>query len=315
MALDNAQFIAELSITDPPGSDPLSQGDDQIRTIKRATQQSFPNIDKAVTQTADQMLQMAIKNEANVFTADQTIQDNELIINAAADVGNQIQFQRAGVLRWTLTVSPDSTDNEFVLARFDDLGAFIDRPWEVDRLTGIVNFAKVPTIQGDPIWTAGEIKLLVQGAALPATNWFLANGTNGTVALQDRILGAQGVFTGTQSPFLDAQTTVGPTTGAHTLTASQMPSHRHRLKQRGATGSGIADGSFLTNTEGLAGVRNTSAGGSFVDAGTDGQFVENTGSGSSHLHTIPELEVETAGLDAFQVMPFTYFMQVIQYVP
>jgi len=67
MPLDNAQFISELSITDPPGTDPLNQGDDQIRTVKRATQQSFPNVNAAVPQTAAQMAQMAIKNEHTIL--------------------------------------------------------------------------------------------------------------------------------------------------------------------------------------------------------------------------------------------------------
>ena len=73
MSLDNAQFISELSITDPPGTDAVAEGDDHIRTTKRATQQSFPNVDAAVPQTAAQMGQMAIKNEVNTFTQDQFI--------------------------------------------------------------------------------------------------------------------------------------------------------------------------------------------------------------------------------------------------
>ena len=68
MALDNAEFISELSVLDPPGTDPLNQGDDHIRTTKKAVQQSFPNVGSAVPQTGVQMAQMAIKNEANTFT-------------------------------------------------------------------------------------------------------------------------------------------------------------------------------------------------------------------------------------------------------
>ncbi len=75
MALDNAQFIAELSPTDPPGTDPLNQGDDHIRTVKLAVQQSFPNVGSAVPQTGVQMAQMAIKNEANIFTQLNTFQN------------------------------------------------------------------------------------------------------------------------------------------------------------------------------------------------------------------------------------------------
>ena len=48
MALDNANYIDELSITDPGATDLVSQGDDQIRTVKRAVKQSFPSVDIAV---------------------------------------------------------------------------------------------------------------------------------------------------------------------------------------------------------------------------------------------------------------------------
>ena len=67
MALDNAQFMSELSITDPPGTDPLSEGDDQIRTAKRTQLQSFPGVDKAVTTTADELNDLAILGDINVF--------------------------------------------------------------------------------------------------------------------------------------------------------------------------------------------------------------------------------------------------------
>ena len=67
MPLDNAQFISELSITDPPGTDSLSEGDDQIRTTKRATFQSFPNVDAQVTLTAAELNDVALKSVANVF--------------------------------------------------------------------------------------------------------------------------------------------------------------------------------------------------------------------------------------------------------
>ena len=84
MPLDNAQFIAELSVTDPPGTDPLNQGDDHIRTTKLAVQQSFPNVGSAVPQTGVQMAQMAIKNEVNTFTVDQVFNGQQRGGNGSA---------------------------------------------------------------------------------------------------------------------------------------------------------------------------------------------------------------------------------------
>ena len=42
MALDPAKFIADLTPTDPPGTDPASQSDDHIRSIKRAIKETWP---------------------------------------------------------------------------------------------------------------------------------------------------------------------------------------------------------------------------------------------------------------------------------
>ncbi len=48
MALESANYIDELVITNPTASDPVSQGDDQLRLIKKVVKQSFPSVDIAV---------------------------------------------------------------------------------------------------------------------------------------------------------------------------------------------------------------------------------------------------------------------------
>ena len=88
MPLDNAQFISELSITDPPGTDPLSEGDDQIRTVKRATQQSFPNVDAAVTLTAAEFNDAALKSADETITGAWTF--SATLTAAAADFSGAI---------------------------------------------------------------------------------------------------------------------------------------------------------------------------------------------------------------------------------
>jgi hypothetical protein len=55
MPLEDAQFIDQLNPLWPLGTDGLNQSDDQHRVIKQAVQQSFPNIDKEVTATADDL--------------------------------------------------------------------------------------------------------------------------------------------------------------------------------------------------------------------------------------------------------------------
>ncbi len=48
MALESGDFVNDLVITNPTASDPVSQGDDQLRLIKKVVKQSFPSIDAAV---------------------------------------------------------------------------------------------------------------------------------------------------------------------------------------------------------------------------------------------------------------------------
>jgi hypothetical protein len=55
MPLEDAQYIDQLNPLWPLGTDGLNQSDDQHRVIKQAVQQSFPNIDKEVTATADDL--------------------------------------------------------------------------------------------------------------------------------------------------------------------------------------------------------------------------------------------------------------------
>ena len=92
MALDNAQFISELSITDPPGTDELSEGDDQIRTTKRATFQSFPFVDAQVDRTAAELNDVALKSAAQtisgIWTHSATIElENNISLSAKESGG------------------------------------------------------------------------------------------------------------------------------------------------------------------------------------------------------------------------------------
>ena len=140
MALDNAQFIAELQVDDPPGTDPLNQGDDHIRTTKRATQQSFPNVDAAVPQTAAQMAQMAIKNEVNTFTQQNTFQqlatfNNDITLDSGGTT--VINFDEGGLRRWQILYG--TTAATFELRRFVG-GVLIDAPLQFNNDFGESTF-------------------------------------------------------------------------------------------------------------------------------------------------------------------------------
>ena len=48
MAKEEAEFISDLVSTNPVASDPISQGDDHIRTIKKVLQNTFPEASGAL---------------------------------------------------------------------------------------------------------------------------------------------------------------------------------------------------------------------------------------------------------------------------
>ena len=302
MALDAANFISELSITDPPGSDPLSQGDDQIRTCKRSVFNSLPLLDKAVNITADQMNLMAIKNEANVFTLLNTFNANIRLDNTA-DRG--IQWATAGVFSWEHLVL-QSGSNDVQLIRYVG-GISQGAAYSISNATGVVDFDQVPTVQGAPLWIAGEVRQFVDGAATPGTNWLYANGTSGTIDLRNRILmGDQTAVAGTlQAPNLVATAAAG-VTGATALTEAQMPAHVH---QHGMTQTDQLSAD-TTNIE-------DQSAGTVADDPTRPFHVitEPTGGGGSHTHSSPAQAVTENGTNRDTVRPLSAVVRFFQYVP
>lgn len=55
MGLETGNYISDLVITNPIGTDDRSQGDDHLRLIKKVLKQTFPNINGAVTLTDEQI--------------------------------------------------------------------------------------------------------------------------------------------------------------------------------------------------------------------------------------------------------------------
>ena len=315
MALDNANFIAELSITDPPGSDPLSQGDDQIRTIKRATFQSFPLIAAAVNLTDVQMNLMAIKNEANVFTAEQTLQNTNL--NFDDTLGNTVlaaTWLNAGVAEFQLA-NDNAVVQGFKLRRFVGGVAQAD-VFTIPQATGIVDFDQVPTVQGAPLWVAGEVRMFVT-AQVPGTNWFKADGTNGTVSLTDRALIGSGLSLvgNSLTPNLIGTAISGQSTGSTAISVAQMPIHRHKIWS--GNQSGITDTTFSHSAvQTVAGANRGNTGPFYDEFNSVGTaIIENTGSGSGHTHTSPAQGVIENGTDRNTVRPLSFIVDMFQYVP
>ena len=321
MALDAANFISELSITDPPGSDPLSQGDDQIRTAKRTQFNSFQFIDKAVLITADQMNEMAIKNEQNTFTVafQQFTNQNDIKKSGDTQVAGWRWLDFGGNSRWALLIATLASGENLTLQRLDGAGALIDVPWTVSLSTGVMDFLQVPTVQGAALWIAGEIRTFV-ASATPGTNWFLADGTNGTVNLQDRWLVGAGAFSTTVgsnlNASLDAQAAAG-VTGGTALTVAQLAAHNHNVRAITSNG-GIGDVSvgFASNETVMGGQRNA-VGGTYLSTNSSGnKIVNDAGSGTVHTHTTPVHDVIALNPTfTGSVQPVSVGVDRYQYVP
>lgn len=55
MPLETGDFISDLVVTNPLGTDPKSEGDDHLRLLKKVIQQTFADHDRLVRLTAEQM--------------------------------------------------------------------------------------------------------------------------------------------------------------------------------------------------------------------------------------------------------------------
>jgi hypothetical protein len=55
MPLETGDFICDLIETNPPGTDPVSQGDDHLRLIKHVLKTTFPNVCGVVSATDEEL--------------------------------------------------------------------------------------------------------------------------------------------------------------------------------------------------------------------------------------------------------------------
>lgn len=155
-------------------------------------------------------------------------------------------------------------------------------------------------VQADNLLTlmpVGSIILWNTGLGSLPTGWQNCDGTNGSPDLRDNFArGAGGAFalgatggaaTASGNTSSDGiHTHTGGGGGSHVLTTNEMPNHGHRILDRQQSGSGIADGSFMRNTQGFSGTRNTSGTVRYDTNSLSGnRFIEREGGGAGHIHS------------------------------
>ena len=106
---------------------------------------------------------------------------------------------------------------------------------------------------------AGIIALWHGSSASIPAGWTLCDGSASTPDLRDRFV----VGAGTGGSYAVDATGGSTTSGAHTLTTAEMPSHNHSYKQRGFTGASTGSGShdFSDDTVNYSGGSGSTGGG------------------------------------------------------
>ena len=186
-----------------------------------------------------------------------TIKSSAEDLTLNADGSNEIKFQINAVEKASINSS----------------GLLTSTTIDATALTG-----NLPAIDGSSLTGIAGIPsgviVMWSGAILNIpTGWVICDGTNGTPDLTDRfVIHADADSGGTRN--VDA-TGGSHTSGAHTLSSSEMPSHTHTYTNRqGTTVVSIVHNAVATVTTGTDTTGNTSGA---------------TGSGGSHTHTaIPQ---------------------------
>lgn len=100
MGLEAATFISQLVASNPVGAtDPKAQGDDHLRLIKSALQNTFPNITAAVNPTATELNQLVgVTGPVEAMRGMPFTSQPAPYALAAGDIGKFLDISTAGLV-------------------------------------------------------------------------------------------------------------------------------------------------------------------------------------------------------------------------
>ena len=256
MALDPANYIDELSITDPTASDLVSQGDDQIRTVKRAVKQSFPSVDIAVN---------AIHTSSSAPAV--SVAEGLVWIDTSAGAGNHVAKIYDGSSFITLPFSVETAQKVDVNDGTIDgtviggasaaaiTGTTIKADTSLELATGAtvtgIDNATLATGSATLIPTQGAVKTYVD-AQVTAQDLDITTDS-GTIDIDLdgdtlTVAGGAGLDTAASSTTVTVNVTDGGVTNAKLADMAA-----NTVKVRDANSSGVPSDKALTNTQILIG--------------------------------------------------------------
>lgn len=193
MPVESATFIGQLDDSYPLQDDDVSQGDDHLRLLKATIQNTFPNFNKALTASVDEL------NFVNGVTAPIQVQmDGANTKFVQTDNGNQAILGELEVNHGVrvLANTVDPTDAYVINYQGIDRAGLV-----FDEANGIVSIIQRDAAGGDEtilslnngaITVNGGPALLAQNASAGASGSFLDGGGN-TVTVVDGLITDLGV--------------------------------------------------------------------------------------------------------------------------
>jgi hypothetical protein len=159
MSLESGNYITDLVITNPPGSDPKSEGADHLTLIKRCVQQSFPLASGVI----------------NITPGAYTINNDTAAIYWANTVNNRY---------WRQAISGSPTAPLFGLAYYNGTTTTTAM---IGNSDGSLDIRGTTTSDTAPAGYVGENieSIVATGSAIPLTSGVYANITNITLTPGD----------------------------------------------------------------------------------------------------------------------------------